>query len=177
MKIPKIVIFLSVLFAFSLIHLFSMETQEHKIPILHARDLNGHRWILPDDLPAKKTLLLIAFKREQQESVDSWIAGLDLHSPKNKTPWLELPLIQKGWRWIAPWIDRGMKHGIKEEGLRSHVWTVYTNRSSFFKEIGLTSTQLIAVLVVDHSGTVLATALGDYSKEKSHPILKTLHAH
>jgi hypothetical protein len=177
MRIPKIVVYSSTFFIFSILHLFSMETDEHKLPMLHARDLNGHRRILPDDLPAKKTLLLIAFKRQQQESVDSWIGGLDLNSPHNNISWLELPLLHKGWKWIAPWINQGMRYGITEKKLRAHVVTIYTDRSSFLKAMGLTSTQLIAAVVVDPDGRILETVLGDYSNDKSHILLKTLHSH
>ena len=144
------------------------------IPRLHARDLNGNNWVIPYDLPAKKTLLLFAFKREQQNSVDSWIDGLGLRASENKIAWIEIPLLQKPWKLLSSWIDHGMKQGITDHDLRGHVWTIYTNRDSFLKEIGLTSANSIYALVVSKDGTVLSSASGEYSATAAQVILKAL---
>ena len=164
----------SALFLLFCFNAFSMSSQEVKIPLLHAHDLNGKSWVLPHDLQAKKNLLLVAFKRQQQDSVSSWIDHLNLRSPKNKIAWLEIPLLQNPWKLVAPWIDHGMRRGITEEALRSHVWTIYTNRSSFLKELSLPSTKDIAILVVDKNGIILGKASGDYTKDKAQVILNLL---
>ncbi len=109
-------------------NLHPMLNNQISLPLLHARDLNGNNWIIPDDLPAEKTLLLVAFKREQQSSIDSWIDGLRLRASENKIAWLEIPLLQKPWKILSSWIDHGMKRGIRDHDLRGHVWTIYTHR-------------------------------------------------
>ena len=47
-------------------------------PQLEAEDLNGKAYTLPQALPSRNTLVLIAFKREQQKAVNTWIDGLEL---------------------------------------------------------------------------------------------------
>jgi hypothetical protein len=145
-----------------------------QIPLLHARDLNGSTWIIPDDLPAQKTLLLVAFKRQQQNSINSWIHGLALRSAENRIAWIEVPLLQKPWKLLESWIDQGMRRGITDCNLRGHVWTVYTNRSSFLKTIGVTSTHAIYALVVHQNGTIIASVTGDYCTNNAAIILKAL---
>ena len=82
--------------------------------------------------------------------------------------------MQNPWKLVAPWIDHGMRRGITEEELRAHVWTIYTNRSSFLKELSLPSTKDIAILVVDKNGIILGKASGDYTKDKAQVILNLL---
>ncbi len=157
-------------------YLFSMSSPEGQFPLLHAHDLNGKSWILPHDLSAQKTLLLVAFKRQQQDSVDSWINALELRSPKNHIAWIEVPLLQRPWKLVASWIDHGMRRGVTEEALRAHVWTTYTNRSLFLKTLGLTGTKSIVVLVVNKKGAILEKVSGDYTKNKAQVVLKALHS-
>ena len=46
-------------------------------PHLAARDLEGHALELPDDFAGASNLVIIAFRREQQPTVDSWIAWFE----------------------------------------------------------------------------------------------------
>jgi len=158
----------------SSLHFHSSLNHDVRIPRLESRDLNGNDWLLPHDLPAKKTLLLFAFKREQQSSIDSWVNALGLRSPENKIPWLEIPLIQKPWKLLSSWIDNGMKRGIEDHNLRSHVWTIYTNRSSFLKTMKLSSIQSIFICVAHRDGSVAALVSGDYTSAAAQIILKAL---
>ena len=104
----------SALFLLFCFNAFPMSSQEVKIPLLHAHDLNGKSWILPHDLKAKKNLLLVAFKQQQQDAVSSWIYNLNLRSPKNKIAWIEIPLLQNPWKLVAAWIDKGIRRCNKE---------------------------------------------------------------
>jgi hypothetical protein len=46
-------------------------------PRLAARDLEGQVRSLPDDFAGTRNLVVVAFRREQQSMVDSWIAWFD----------------------------------------------------------------------------------------------------
>ena len=118
--------------------------------------------------------MLFAFKREQQNSIDSWIDGLGLRAPESKIAWIEIPLLQKSWKLLRSWIDQRMKRGITDYDLRGHVWTIYTNRDSFLKDIGLTSANSIYALVVRKDGTVLSSAFGEYASSAGEIVLKAL---
>jgi hypothetical protein len=47
------------------------------LPQLAARDLSGREVALPAGLPGERNVVLIAFRRDQQQLVDSWVPGLD----------------------------------------------------------------------------------------------------
>jgi hypothetical protein len=46
-------------------------------PQLAARDLDGRVVALPAALPAERNVVLIAFRRDQQKLVDSWVPWLE----------------------------------------------------------------------------------------------------
>ena len=72
---------------------------EISFPQLGARDLDGREVMLPAGLPREWTVVIIAFQRQQQELVDSWLPWLEERTAV--TPWLrfaELPAIGLQWQ-------------------------------------------------------------------------------
>src|SRR5207237_8511752 len=49
-----------------------------KVPEVAVRSLDQRQLLLPQELPAGRTLAIVAFKRSQREEVQSWIDGLEL---------------------------------------------------------------------------------------------------
>jgi len=133
-------------------------------PKVSGKDLNYKSWTAPADFPGDRTIVVVAFAREQQADVDTWTAGLGLNTPSNTLPWIEMPLINNpGWfmRWF---INTGMRGGIPSKEVRAQVWTAYTNKKAFMQTCGMPSEKVIYALVVDRDGKILAIEPGDYSK-------------
>ncbi len=152
----------------------SFSSPKLQFPELRAHDLNGRRHLLPNDLSSPRTLLFIAFEREQQTSINSWLHALKLNAEEQQISWLEVPVLKHPWRLVSFWIDHGMRLGITHENRRAHVWTVYTNRELFLKKLDLQGTQSVVLLVVNREGVILAKVLGDYDKAKYQVISKAL---
>ncbi|HEX4918337.1 MAG TPA: hypothetical protein VFV43_10600 [Limnobacter sp.] len=140
---------------------------QHRFPTLQAQDLNEKPHTLPADLPGPHTLVLVAFKREQQALVDTWIDGLQLKSPGNVYPWVELPVLEDYGNWFQWFVDNGMRRGIQGEYNREKVITVYTNKSEFRKATGIASEETIHVLVVKPSGEIVTHLQGAYAADKA----------
>ena len=142
-------------------------------PSLSGENLNGKKFNLPQDFPADKTLLLIAFEREQQVVLDSWSQGLDL--PNSQIPWVELPIIPTPYVLGSFIIDSGMRRGIPNLKIRDKVITLYTDREAFAKSMGFDfDPQGAYVAVVDRSGKSLGMVKGAFSEEKSKVVLSLL---
>jgi len=142
-----------------------------RLPVVTGKDLNGKAWQAPADFPAGRTLVILGYEEEQQKEIDTWTAGLGLTRRENTLPWVEMPVIDEPgviMRWI---IDTGMQRGIPDKEVRSHVWTVYTNRREFLKACGIESMNAIHVLVVTREGDVLAMESGGYTEEAGNRIL------
>jgi hypothetical protein len=71
-------------------------------------------------------------------------------------------------------IDRGMRGGIPEKGVRDRVFTIYASREEFNKLMGLSGTTSVHVLVADRSGAILASVTGGWTPEKEEALRKAL---
>ena len=140
-------------------------TAEIIFPDLEADDLNGRTLSLPKDLPGQPTIVLIAFKRKQQSSVDEWVDRLDL-LPEGGPAWIEMPVVGRGAAIFRSFVDKGMRAGITSEVMRGRTITIYSSRRAFNNALGIRSMKDIYVALVDPNGTVHILIQGDVSEEK-----------
>ena len=140
-------------------------TAEVIFPDLEADDLNGRTLSLPKDLPGQPTIVLIAFKRKQQSSVDAWVDRLDL-LPEGGPAWIEIPVVGRGAAIFRSFVDKGMRAGITSEVMRGRTITIYSSRRAFNNALGIRSMKDIYVALVDPNGTVHILIQGDVSDEK-----------
>ena len=142
-------------------------------PKISTKNLNDRPATFPAGLPGKRSLVLIAFKRDQQSKLDVWIEKLKLKQP-DAPAWIEMPVVADyGSIWRA-FVDNGMRSGIKTTRARSHVFTVYGDQQEFLAKLNLPTTNMVYVLVVQQDGRVLARADGIYSATKAKPLLKAM---
>lgn len=146
-----------------------------RIPEVTGKDLNGKPWKAPGDFPADRTIVILGYEQEQQAAIDTWTDGMGLSQPGNRLPWIEMPVIDEPgmvMRWI---IDTGMQRGIPDKDVRSHVWTVYTDRKSFLKSCRIDSVNVIHVVVVARDGSIVAMESGRYTEEAAARIRAALN--
>jgi hypothetical protein len=105
------------------------------MPKLSAEDLNERAVTLPAQLPAEKTLVLMAFTQEQQADLDTWITGLGLVD--GKLPWIETPVIEKSNAFVRAMISGGMRRGIPDKSVRERTITLFTDPVALRREMGL----------------------------------------
>ena len=159
-----------VAFIASLIFASATLAQDLQFPTLKAEDLNGEAVTLPGDLPGDPTLVLIAFFREQQADVDTWINALDLKSD-DAPPFVELPVV--GWRNrpFKGFIDGGMRSGIVAVEDRARTITIYSSRKDLLASFERAETDRIYALVVAQDGAIKAVEEGRYTPEKAASLL------
>jgi hypothetical protein len=133
-------------------------------PVIAAETLRGRKVRLPSDLKGARNLLLVAYKREQQADVDTWLAVLDTLAPGPPAfAYYELPTITDGMRWMRAVIDGGMRQGIPDRAQRDRVITLYLDVGWFRAQIGTDGHDDIAALLVDREGNIHARWYGRYS--------------
>ena len=136
-------------------------------PSLQASDLNKRKIELPGGLAGELNVLLVAFQREQQKDVDTWLPLLPaLVKAHPKLAYYEIPVISRSnslLRWI---IDNGMRGGIPDKQQRARTITLYLDKKPFLETLEISSEDRIYVLVVNKSGKVLWRTEGVASQEK-----------
>jgi hypothetical protein len=144
-----------------------------QMPVITTETLSKRPLTLPKDLPGEKTLVLVAYTRDQQSAIDGWITGLDLKN--SNVAWVELPVVGKTGALMRYVISNGMRSGIKEAADRDRTITLYYDGGKFRKAMGFSAdAKRIHLAVVDRRGKVLAIAEGTYNNEKSKPLMAAL---
>ena len=142
---------------------------------LSGRALDGRVYELPGDLPKPYNLLVVAFRREQQAVVDQWLPWLtELERGRADIAVYELPVLPSTYSPVRWFIDGGMTRGIPDPAARARTVTVYTDVQNVVENLGLASTDTIAVLVVDRSGRILAREPGGFEQNKAERLATAL---
>jgi hypothetical protein len=124
-------------------------------PRLIARDLDGREVMLPAGLPGDWNVVIVAFRRQQQELVDSWVPWLEERAAE--VPGLrfaELPAIGLQWQPARQVIDGGMAAAIGDQKTRRRTLTVYTDLRRVTAPLGIGDRSTIWLFLVDRAGQV-----------------------
>ena len=141
-----------------------------EFPRVEGRSLAGSEVVLPTDLPAPRTLALIAFQQRHQGCVDRWIARAERAgvpgspvdmAPGDETCVVEIPVLSTRWKVGRGFIDGGMASSIRIPRVLARTITVYTNVSAFQKVLGIRGSNDVQACVVGPDGEVLARVPGE----------------
>ncbi|GAA6209322.1 hypothetical protein NBRC116601_26150 [Cognatishimia sp. WU-CL00825] len=128
-------------------------------PTVTSEDLNGAPKTLPAELPGDPTIVFVAYKRQQQEAVNTWISALDL-DPSQGTEFVEIPVVGGATKLIRNVVDNGMRSGIVDTDMRARTITLYENASFVNDPLGFVGRNQIRVLIVRQNGEVLWSTSG-----------------
>lgn len=151
---------------------------EGYFPLVTGIDLMGKGRKIPDSLKGKYHILAVAFKREQQEDVNSWINVMpniiDSHAD---IAFYEIPLIYPIKAPYRFWINNGMRRGVPGDEARDRTITVYTDRSKFLSLMRMDIEHIYLVLI-DHKGKILWQTSGvatDHTIDELKKVLNNLN--
>lgn len=148
-----------------------------RLPTISAKRLDQQPIVLPRQLPAARSLALVAYTRHQREEIQSWIEGMRLESDF-AIQWFRLWVINDpGSPRARSEVERKLLARHPRHVDRSRLVPVFTNREAFARAAGVSGTEHAAVLVVDRDGKVLARAEGRYDEAKAQALRETLLAH
>ena len=141
-----------------------------EFPRVEGRSLSGAELELPTELPAPRTLALIAFQQRHQACVDRWITRAEANgvpgspvdmAPGDETCVVEIPVLSTRWKLGRGFIDGGMASNIRIPRVLARTITVYTNVTAFQKLLGIPGSEDVQACVVTPSGEVLARVPGE----------------
>ena len=148
-----------------------------RFPDLDTRTLQGVDKHLPTDLPADRTLLVLAFQQRHQRDVDAWMAVAERHGwltdlaqPQPTRPayaTIEVPCISRRWGPARRFIDGGMTAGIRVPTILARTWTAYTDVGRVQRALGIADSEQIWVAALAADGSVLAETLGPPTDESA----------
>lgn len=129
-------------------------------PSMTGIDLVGQQRVIPESFEWKYNIVAVAFKREQQTDVNSWISVADeIIIENNNVGFYEIPLIYEINAPYRFWVNNGMRSGIPDPKARLRTITVYTDRDKFLNLMDMNSDN-IYILLIDKSGKIIWNTKG-----------------
>lgn len=138
-----------------------------RFPQLQASNLEKQLLNLPGDFEGSRNLLLVAFQREQQVQVNTWLREMKRFEEVDTSfRYYELPTIQRPNRLLRWIIDSGMRRGIPDPKARARTITLYIDKAPFLKALGIADENRIYCFLVDRTGRVLWRTDGVFEESK-----------
>jgi hypothetical protein len=136
-------------------------------PNVSGSNLEGKSRRLPNDFEGDLNIVIIAFRREQTDLIESWLNSLAQMIEKNtKLGFYELPVLSRAYSPFRWWIDGGMRAGIVDDEARERTVTVYTNKRDFKRRLEIPNEETIYIFLVSRNGTILWQDKGRLTEAK-----------
>ena len=124
-----------------------------KFPVVNAKTLAGQETTIPDDAAGKVTLVAVAFARESQAQLDSWLNPFyEKFGSREDSMFYEVPMISGGYKFMKMIIDGGMRGGLPEFK-HKHVVTMYGDVDTYLQGLSLDKSNGYAFLL-DREGII-----------------------
>ena len=144
-----------------------------RFPEVKSKSLAGNLLTLPDCAEGKITLVSIAFVRNAQEQIDSWIRPFEREfGGDEQFAVYELPMISQGWKVLSWMIDSGMRGGIPVEK-HDNVITLYGDYSNYQETLEMEDTQSAYVFLLDKKGIIRWRGQGYATPETERELINT----
>ena len=130
------------------------EASPARFPQLRASNLENREFDLPKDFAGERNLLLIAFQREQQQELDTWLREMRRFQEADPGfQYYELPTIER-LNALARWfIDSGMRRGTPKADY-DHVITVYADTKAWKEGVRYTDPDAAYLILLDRESKV-----------------------
>ena len=148
---------------------------DRTFPKIRARDLEGLDVDLPDAFAGERNIVAVAFLRDHQTQVDSWVPWFEQRAQSDPgLRFYELPTIGRIWAPVRRFIDGGMAAAIRNPVILRRTFTVYGDVNLITRPLGIEDRSTIAVFCVDRSGDVLWHGTGGFTESLAHELEKVL---
>ena len=132
-------------------------------PRVDARDLEGRDVSLPDAFAGDRNVVIVAFRRNQQALVDSWVPWLEDRAAADPgLRFYELPTIGRVWAPVRNMIDGGMAAAIREPVVLRRTLTIYGDVGRLTGPLGIDDRSTVTLLALDGVGTVQWAGTGGF---------------
>lgn len=151
-------------------------TSERRFPNISARNLEGLGVNLPEAFAGQRNVVIVAFEREHQPAVDSWVPWLEQQSESDpELQFYEIPTIGQIFAPARNLIDGRMAAIIRDPIILRRTMTVYGDVSKLTEPLGIVDRSTITVLVVQSDGSVTFSATGGFTPQLAEQLHQALY--
>jgi len=140
---------------------------EGTFPLVSGTNLDREELSFPDDFAGELNLLIVPFEQRQQLDVNTWIpAAQELERAYPGFIYYELPTIYQLPSISRTFINEGMRAGIPDQTSRERTVTLYLDKETFKRALGIDSEAMIHLFLCDAEGRILWRTTGVHSPEQ-----------
>jgi hypothetical protein len=138
-----------------------------QLPAVKGRNLLRKKMKFPDDFAGDINLVFIAFLRRHQDLIDEWIPFVEEMAREHpELHYYEFPTLPRRGPIYRTFLNEGMRAGIPDQATRARTITLYLDKRTFRKALGIETEQLMWLYLFDSSGKVLWRTEGKFSSKK-----------
>jgi len=144
-------------------------------PEVSGKNLKRNKFHFPQDFPAPLNIVLIAFQREQQLEINTWLPFVSqLDSEYADLTYLEFPVIYQMGPIGQFMLNEGMRAGIPDQKARESTITLYVDKTQFMGQLQIKSEDSIQIFLVTDEGKILWHETGVFSDEKADALMQVV---
>jgi hypothetical protein len=171
--------FLLSIIACALIPLVSAQpSKQATFPSITSFSLDKDKIALPGQLEGQINLLLLSFRPEQQNDIDSWMSAAQAVQHLNfQFRYYQIPVAEREnavFRW---WESSSMRSDQSDPEMWHWIVPIWVDRKKFFQDLAIQNDKQIVALLVDRQGKILWRSDGPMSPDKRTALMNAAGVH
>jgi hypothetical protein len=155
----------------------AQQTQQFTFPSITSWKLDKEKITIPRELQGQVDLLLLSFKPEQQDDINSWMpAAQALQHLNFQFRYYQIPVSEREnfiFRW---WETSSMRSDQTDPEALHWIVPVWVDRKKFFQQLAIPNDKQIVAMVVDRQARVLWRAYGAMTPDKRAALMSAASA-
>ena len=135
---------------------------EVTFPRLEVRDLTGMNRQTPECFRGSWNIVFVAFRRQQQQAIDSWIPWAHQAEEGGRLRFYELPVLSGTWKIFRTVIDGGMATGVGSKAAQQRTLTYYGDTARIARLLAIPRRTVMTILLIDGAGVIVDRAEGPF---------------
>ena len=145
----------------------AQQPRQIAFPPITSYSLDKAKIDLPGGLEGQINLLLLSFKEEQQNDINSWMSTAQaLQHLDFQFRYYQLPVAEKEnfvFRW---WETSSMRSDQTDPEAMHWIVPVWLDRKKFFQDLAIPNDKQVVVLLIDRQGKILWRTTGPMTQDK-----------
>ncbi len=156
----------------------AQQTKPAIFPPVTSYSLDKQKVSLPGELAGQTNLLIVSFKAEQEQDVDSWLPAAEALQHSNfQFRYYQIPVAEKEnfvFRW---WESSSMRSDQTDPETWHWIIPLWVDRRKFLEDLQIPNDKQVVALLIDRQGHVLWRSSGPMSPEKRASLMSTAGVH
>lgn len=156
----------------------AQQAQQATFPPITSWSLDKEKITLPSELQGQIDLLLLSFRAEQQNDINSWMSAAQALQHLNfQFRYYQLPVAEKEnfiFRW---WETSSMRSDQTDPEALHWIIPLWVDRKKFFQSLDILNDKQVVVLLVDRQGKILWRATGPMTPDNRTALMNAAGVH